>query len=114
MSNKTVGNAGEDFACRYLEKQGYKILERNKRYSRFCELDIIAEYRGTVVFVEVKTRRNNACGTPFEAITQTKLQHLKTGILSYLQEHKTRKYRLDVIGITLTPELKVEHMKNVG
>ena len=59
MNNKVVGNAGEDLACRYLEKNGYKILERNVRYSRFCELDIIAQLKDTVVFVEVKTRRTD-------------------------------------------------------
>ena len=37
-----------------LEKRGYKILERNKHYSRFCEIDIIAQYKNTVVFAEVK------------------------------------------------------------
>ena len=64
MTNKTTGNAGEDLACRYLEKNGYEILERNKHYSRFCEIDIIAKHKNTVVFVEVKTRRTNAYGTP--------------------------------------------------
>lgn len=114
MNNRTKGTAGEDLACRYLEKSGYKILERNKHYSRFCEIDIIAEYKGTVVFVEVKTRQSDAFGTPFEAITQSKLTNLKTGIMNYLNEHKVKKYRLDVIGITLKPEMKIEHMKNVG
>ena len=42
MNNRKFGDSGEDLACRYLEKQGYKIIERNKHYSRFCEIDIIA------------------------------------------------------------------------
>lgn len=113
MNNKKTGTAGEDLACRYLEKQGYKILERNKRYSRFCEIDIIAEYKNTTVFVEVKTRKTDNCGSPFEAITAVKMKHLQTGIMNYLNENKVKKYRLDVIGITLKPELKIEHMKNV-
>jgi len=114
MNNKTVGNAGEDLACRYLEKRGYKILERNKHYSRLCELDVIAQERNTIVFVEVKTRKTDVCGVPFEAITRAKMQNLKTGIMSYLAEHKVKKYRLDVIGITLKPEIKIEHMKGIG
>ena len=72
MNNRVFGNAGEDLACRYLEKQGYKILERNKQYSRFCELDIIALHKNTTVFVEVKTRKTDDFGTPLEAITKTK------------------------------------------
>lgn len=113
MENKKIGNAGEDLACRYLEKRGYKILERNKHYSRFCEIDIIAEYKNTLVFVEVKTRTTNDFGTPFEAITKSKYENIKKGIQLYLQEHKFQKYRIDVIGITLKPELKIEHLKNV-
>ena len=112
MNNRQLGSSGEDLACRYLEKRGYKILERNKHYSKLCELDIIAEEKGTIVFVEVKTRKTATFGTPFEAITATKMQNLQTGIMSYLQEHKVKKYRLDVIGITLKPELKIEHLKN--
>ena len=113
MENKKIGNAGEDLACRYLEKRGYKILERNKHYSRFCEIDIIAEYKTTLVFVEVKTRTTNYFGTPFEAITKSKYENIKKGIQFYLQEHKFQKHRIDVIGITLKPELKIEHLKNV-
>lgn len=113
MENKKIGNAGEDLACRYLEKRGYKILERNKHYSRFCEIDIIAENKNTLVFVEVKTRTTNDFGTPFEAITKSKYENIKKGIQFYLQEHKFQKHRIDVIGITLKPELKIEHLKNV-
>ena len=78
MNNRKFGDAGEELACRYLEKNGYKILERNKHYSRFCELDIIAQEKNTIVFVEVKTRRTNDYGTPMEAVTKTKLQNLHT------------------------------------
>ncbi len=113
MNNRKIGDAGEDLACRYLEKQGYEILERNKHYSRFCEIDIIAKYKNTTVFVEVKTRKNDNYGTPFEAITKTKYENIKTGVYNYLQEHTVKDYRIDVIGITLKPELKIEHQKNV-
>lgn len=113
MNNRKLGNAGEDLACRYLEKNGYKILERNKHYSRFCEIDIIAQYKKTIVFVEVKTRKTNNFGTPFEAITKTKYDNIKQGIQFYLSENKIKDFRIDVIGITLKPEIKIEHLKNV-
>ena len=113
MNNRKFGNAGEDRACRYLEKQGYKILERNKHYSRFCELDIIAQYKNTTVFVEVKTRKTDNFGAPFEAITKTKFENLKKGVQFYLSENKVKDYRIDVIGITLKPEIKIEHLKNI-
>lgn len=113
MINKKIGNAGEDLACRYLEKQGYKILERNKHYSRFCEIDIIAQYKNTVVFVEVKTRKTNAFGTPQEAVTKTKYENIKKGVQFYLSENRTKDFRIDAICITLKPELKIEHLKNI-
>lgn len=113
MNNRTIGAAGEDLACRYLEKNGYKILERNKHYSRFCEIDIIAQIKDKVVFVEVKTRQTNLYGTPFEAVTKTKYDNICKGVQYYLAENKVKKYQIDVIGITLKPEIKIEHLKNI-
>lgn len=114
MKNKTLGNAGEDLACRYLQKNGYEILERNIHYSRFCEIDIVAKIKSTTVFVEVKTRRNDNYGTPFEAITKSKYENICKGVQYYLSENKVKDYRIDVIGITLKPELKINHIKNVS
>lgn len=114
MNNRKFGDAGEDLACRYLERNGYKILERNKHYSRFCEIDIIAKYKNTIVFVEVKTRKTEAFGSPLEAITKTKYENIKKGIQFYLAENKVKDYRIDVIGITLHPEIKIEHLKNIA
>lgn len=114
MNNRKFGDAGEDLACRYLQKNGYEILERNKHYSRFCEIDIIAKDKKTTVFVEVKTRKTNAFGTPFEAITRTKFENIRKGVQYYISENRTKDYRIDVIGITIKPELKIEHLKNVS
>lgn len=113
MNNRDFGNMGEDLACEYLLKNGYQILERNKHFSKLCEIDIIAKFKNTVIFVEVKTRKTNSFGTPLEAITKTKYHNIKTGVLSYLQENKIKKYQIDAIGITLKPELKIEHLKNI-
>lgn len=113
MNNKELGNKGEDLACEYLKKNGYEILERNRHFSKLCEIDIIAKYKNKIIFVEVKTRKNNNFGTPFEAITTTKYNNIKTGVLSYLQENKIKKYQIDVIAITLNPQLKIEHLKDI-
>ena len=113
-NNRKFGECGEDLACRYLERNGDKILERNKHYSRFCEIDIIAQYKNTVVFVEVKTRKTNNFGTPIEAITRSKYENICKGVQYYLAENKVKDYRIDVVGITLKPEIKIEHLKNVG
>lgn len=95
-------------------KQGYEILERNKHYSKFCEIDIIAKIKKTVIFVEVKTRKTDSFGTPFEAITRTKYENIKKGVQFYLSENKIKDYRIDVIGITLKPEIQINHLKNIS
>lgn len=115
IKNKEVGVNGEILAQEYLKKQGYEILEVNKRFSRFCEIDIIAKHKDTLVFVEVKTRSSTFCGSPFEAITKTKYENIKTGLFTYLQDTKVKykNYRIDAISVILNPEVKIEHLKNI-
>lgn len=114
MSNIAVGKKGEELACEYLIKKGYKILERNKRFSKFCEIDIIAQDKNTVVFCEVKTRKTDICGSPAEAVTKSKYQNIKKGIFFYLQENpKAKQFRIDVISILLEPKLEIKHLRNV-
>lgn len=71
----TAGKIGENFALDLLKRHGYKILTRNFR-SRFGEIDIIAEDRGVLVFIEVKTRWSKKFGNPEEAVTHRKIRHL--------------------------------------
>ncbi len=114
--NKEKGKLGEDIACKYLEDNGYKILERNKTFSRFCEIDIIALLKNTLVFVEVKTRKNDNFGSPLEAITKSKYNHIKQGLLLYLNNCniKYSSYQIDAIGITLEPTPQIKHLQNVS
>ncbi len=114
MQNKQLGQNGEDIAEKFLIKQGYKILERNRHFSRFCEIDIIAQDKDTLVFVEVKTRKTDICGHPLEAITKTKYKNIRTGLSLYLQENPNyKKYRIDVVSILLQPKLEIKHLKNI-
>ena len=114
MSNIETGKKGEELAKEYLIKQGYKILEMNKRFSRFCEIDIIALDKTTLVFCEVKTRKTNICGQPLEAITKSKYDNIKKGVYLYLQENpQYKKFRIDAISILLNPKLEIKHLKNI-
>lgn len=114
MSNLSIGANGESIAKNYLEEQGYKIIETNKRFSRYCEIDIIAKDKDTFVFCEVKTRTTNLCGSPLEAITKTKYANIKKGIYLYKQENpECKKFRIDAVAVTFKPELKIEHLKNI-
>ena len=114
-SNRELGNHGEDLACKFLEKNGYKIIERNKSFSKFCEIDIIAQIKNTLVFVEVKTRKTNSFGSPLEAITKTKYSHIRQGALTYLGENskKFSNFRIDAIGINLEPKVEIKHLQNI-
>ena len=117
--NKEVGEKGELLAQEYLKKQGYEIVETNKSFQngakKTCEIDIIAKHKDTLVFVEVKTRLSDFCGSPFEAITKTKYENIKTGLFSYLNETKIKykNFRIDAISIILNPEIKIQHLKNI-
>lgn len=97
-----LGSAGEDIAAKYLQKQGYKILQRNFR-SRYGEIDIICALEHSLVFVEVKTRTNTSFGSPEESITKTKQQHIHKVALIYLKEYPLpfKEIRFDVIGILM-------------
>ena len=112
-NNREFGAKGEDLACEYLKKNGYQIIDRNVHFSKLCEIDIIAKFKNKTVFVEVKTRKNENFGSPFEAVTTTKLQNIKTGVFSYVSQNNIKNFQIDVIAITLEPKTKTEHLKNI-
>ncbi|WP_321394936.1 YraN family protein [uncultured Desulfuromusa sp.] len=95
-----LGAWGEDQAVEYLRLQGMKILERNYR-TPVGEIDIIARNKKILLFVEVKTRRSVAFGSPQEAVgIRKQRQIIRTGQW-YLQEHKCAKLqpRFDVVAV---------------
>lgn len=96
MKTKTIGDIGEEYAVNYLKKHRYKILSRNYR-KRFGEIDIIAEKKGTVAFVEVKTRHENPMTRPFEAVDTKKQEKIYRTSLAYIYENDLDcQYRFDV------------------
>ncbi len=113
MDNKKLGNAGEDLACRYLERNGYEIIERNKSYPKICEIDIIAKRKEKLVFIEVKTRTTNNFGIPSEAVDKRKISRIKKGAFLFIEEYGKIPFQIDVISITIKPEIKIEHFRNV-
>ena len=115
MSNKFIGKNGEDIACEYLQKLGYKIIDRNICFSRYCELDIVAvDKSGILVAVEVKTRKTDICGDPLEAITRNKYKNIKLGLFNYLKTHpEYKKFRIDAIAIILGTPVSINHIKNI-
>ena len=114
MTNISTGKRGEELAKDFLLKKGYKIIETNKRFSRFCEIDIIALDKNMLVFVEVKTRTSTICGHPLEAVTKTKYEHIKNGLFLYLKENpQYKRYRIDAISVMLKPEIEITHLQYI-
>jgi putative endonuclease len=110
-NTKQIGAQGEQTAAHYLERLGWRILVRNFR-CRFGEMDIIAEeasQQGTVLaFVEVKTRRGSAHGTPQEAVNPRKQEKLFLIAQAYLAERNAGgeepACRFDIVEVFLQPD----------
>lgn len=102
MKTTAQGKIGEDLACQYLQKQGYKIIERNFRI-RGGEIDIIALDGQTLVYIEVKTRTSHVFGSAIEAVTPWKLKFLVRAAKFYKNARKNlpQLERIDVLGIDL-------------
>lgn len=101
-AEQETGPRGEDIAVSFLEKQGYRILVRNYR-QRFGEIDIVAEDGNVLVFIEVKTRKNNRYGSPFEAVDTRKQRKLSIMAQDYIGRNKMedRDARFDVVAVLL-------------
>ncbi len=95
-----LGKAGEDLACRELERRGYVIVARRHR-CRGGELDIIARDGPTLVFVEVKARHSRAFGDAAEAVTWQKQLRIVRLAAEYVLRHhlSDSSCRFDVVSI---------------
>jgi putative endonuclease len=116
VSKLSVGKSGEDIAVQFLRKKGMRILERNFR-TPFGEIDIIGKIGKTVHFVEVKTRKSEKYGKPFEAVNKIKLEHIEKSAAYYIQQNKQmRDYdiEIDVVSILMKEDGKeIEFIENV-
>jgi len=114
MDNINIGKYGEDLACKYLETKGYKIKERNF-HTFLGEIDIISEYKGNIIFVEVKTRRSNKFGYPEEAINYNKQRKIIKNALCYLAKYNLWKnnYYFDVILVSISNNKDIERIKHI-
>ena len=91
---------GESLAKKYLKKNGYKILKRNY-VSKCGEIDIIAYDRGTIAFIEVKTRLSESFGPPELAITDKKKYNIIRTAMNYLKINTIEDvdFRFDVVSV---------------
>lgn len=111
----SLGRWGEETAVRYLQGRGFTIVARNLR-TPVGEIDIIARQGKTLVFIEVKTRRTLAFGTPQEAVGPTKQRQITRTAQWYLAsgQGKGLQPRFDVIAVRslVGREPQIEHIPN--
>lgn len=99
---KGLGRRGEQLAARYLEREGYMILDTNWRCAG-GEIDIIAQEGEMLAFVEVRTRRGSRGPTPEQSITPAKRSKLIELAQTYLQHHHLTdtQWRIDFVAVEM-------------
>jgi putative endonuclease len=117
-----VGKIGEDLARKYLEKEGYKILEQNYR-TKYAEIDLVAQKRDGIfgknklVFIEVRTKIGENFGTPEDTLNRAKLWKVLQNAKSYSAfKQWDGPARIDAICIVLKPSMEVvrlTHHENI-
>jgi putative endonuclease len=118
MANRRqkLGQWGEEQARRYLQAQGCPLVATNWRCTA-GEVDLIVVDGDCLAFVEVRTRRGDAYGTPEESITATKLARMAAVAETYVYENEWQgDWRLDVVAIQVQSGRppKIEWYKNVS
>lgn len=115
-TTKATGKLGEQIAADFLSSKGYTIITRNFQ-TRSGEIDIIARDGDTLVFIEVKTRKNEKFGKPIEQIDEKKANRIRITAEEYIvkQNCKNMDCRLDAISVNMdgeTHDFHVEHFIN--
>jgi len=111
-----LGTRGENLACRFLKKNGYKILYRNFRGRTGGEIDVVCRDRDTLVFVEVKTRTREDFGRPLDAVNRDKRNRISRGGLAWLRllDDPDILFRFDVVEVIIAEgtEPRLEILRN--
>src|SRR6478672_963906 len=98
-----LGERGEKLACRFLKKNGYKVLYRNFRGRTGGEIDIVCRDQDTLVFVEVKTRTREDFGRGLDAVDHDKRKRIARGGLAWLRllDNPDILFRFDVVEVVI-------------
>jgi putative endonuclease len=104
----TRGKRGETLACRFLRRNGYKVLYRNFKGRTGGEIDIVCRDNDTLVFVEVKARGSEDFGRPFEAVRHDQQRRISRGALAWLRllDNPEVLFRFDVVEVIFTETSK--------
>ncbi|SUC12794.1 Uncharacterised protein family UPF0102 [Prevotella pallens] len=112
LHNET-GKWGEQIACKYLMREGYRIVERDWKYGQ-RDIDIVAIENDVYIFVEVKTRRNERFANADTAVTPQKIRSISIAANAYIKGHcLDREIRFDIITIVGVPDkYEIRHVKD--
>ncbi|MEK7497453.1 MAG: YraN family protein [Patescibacteria group bacterium] len=121
QQNYETGKTGEELAGEFLEKKGYKIIERNFR-TRFGEIDLIVSDKDSLVFVEVKTKVGEDFGTPEEMINLNKIEKVQRMAEIYTVKNsgiseQFSGLRIDAVCLVLNMSMslsRIDHYENIG
>jgi putative endonuclease len=110
------GRQGEDLAASHFERLGYDVLARNHR-TRYGELDLVVYDGESLVFVEVKTRRDGS-GEPWDNLHELKRSQVRRMAIAWLTECNDRPFgadlRFDAVGILLDGDgelVRLDHLE---
>lgn len=108
-----LGYKGEMLASRYLLDKGFAVLHYNWR-SGHKEIDLIARERDILVFVEVKSRRDESFGNAYDAVTAQKIRNLISAAEVYVNKYKIDSpFRFDIITVVGNAEpYRIEHIRD--
>lgn len=108
-----LGRKGEVAAVACLEKKGHRIVERNWSFSGY-EIDIVSEYEGFIIFVEVKTRTSDEWGNPGDAVNEKRMRRMIRAASHYLKKNGIDKpARFDIIAVILNKrQFTLEHIED--
>ena len=115
---QATGLTGEQLAAQHLESRGYQIIARRYRV-KAGEIDLVASRPGLLVFVEVKTRRQDRFGVPAESVNWQKQARIARAAEQFLQRmgagfDERLSCRFDVIAVTIGQDsaARIEHMED--
>ena len=109
-----LGKEGEKLATAFLEKNGYKILEKNWTFQK-AEIDIIAQKDEILAVVEVKTRSSIDFGLPQDFVKPKKIQLLLKAVNEYvIKKDLDLQIRFDIVAIHKDSSQKfvIEHIED--
>ncbi len=105
-NRKEIGRLGEELVREYLRVKGYKLLEENFR-TIFSEVDIVALKDNTLYIVEVKTRKSDKSGTPFESITFRKEEKLRKSAEFLKKKFGVKNFKILVFSVKIDEKIRV-------